>query len=193
MKKDTTQHTIETNFVIRPKGKIWENLCETFKLSATKNFSAVSVFNELSDPNSAWHHHYGFACYRPDDSWRGPPVRRFEIQPELDIGEFPHFKYLSFSQAKLLVEFFTVHNLPVPEFLRIPDFYLPSKNIKFIMENKNHILEDDHQLELFTQTIGVSREEVLSYIKMKKDKLLVSEKNLRLRRTLKIQFWEHCQ
>lgn len=185
LKNDATEHRLASNFVIRPKGPVWQKLCNTFQLSSDKAFSAVSVFNEHCDPHSSWQEHYGYACYRPDDMWRGSPVNRFEIQPIIDFSALPHHKYLPYDQAKLLVQYFKDRGLEMPKFLKIPDFYLPSKNINHIFETKQEVMEDDEQFELFSQLIGCDRDRIKAYIEEKKEKILVTESRSRIKEQYK--------
>ena len=175
LKKDTTEHRLQNNFIISPNGPVWKDMCRIYDLHFKKSFSAISIFNEMYDPKSSWLQHYAFACYRPDDSWTSVPVRRYEIQPILDVSKLPDHKYLPYSEAEKITLHFEQNEMDMPCFLKIPDFYLPSKNIK-------HVLGKDPSLlmtETFINMIGVSSDNIRNYVKKEQEKLLdVEQKRL---------------
>lgn len=96
LSKDSSEHRFENNFTIKPEGPIWNKLCEIFGITPTKCFNAVSIYNEMYNPKSAWMQHYAFSCYRPDETWEGNKIHRFEIQPIVDIGKLPEHKYFPY-------------------------------------------------------------------------------------------------
>jgi hypothetical protein len=163
LKKDCTEYRNEKNFVIH-LGK----LCEVYDLCPTKCFNAVSIFNEMNDPTTSWLQQYCFVSYRQDDDWIGSSINRFEIQPVVDISALPDHKYLPFQQAKHIVEYFLDNNLEIPQWLRVPDFYLPSKNINYLMKNKPSIFCDARDFTNFQNIVGVNADDIRSYIKKKK-------------------------
>ena len=71
-------------------------------------------------------------------------IEQQQLIPLKDLA-LPHHKYLPYDQAKLLVQYFKDRGLEMPKFLKIPDFYLPSKNINHIFETKQEVMEDDEQ------------------------------------------------
>ena len=170
LKKDTSEHRFENNFTIKPEGPIWNKLCEIFDITPTKCFNAISIYNEMYNPKSAWIRHYAFSCYRPDDMWVGNSIHRFEIQPIVDIGKLPEHKYLPYQEAKKLVQYFIDRNMDLPEFLRVPDFYLPSKNIQCLLKENPSTFSNDRHFTNLQNLLGVSSDDIRSYIRKKEEK-----------------------
>ncbi|XP_021376553.1 uncharacterized protein LOC110465207 [Mizuhopecten yessoensis] len=107
LSRDTNEFRNENNFVLRPRGPIWEKLCTLYGLDEFKVISASRLFNQIYEPNHSWQQKYGFTVYRPDEDWRGDAqVRRFEIQTILDVGRLPEYHYLPYVQVEKLVSFF---------------------------------------------------------------------------------------
>ena len=51
------------------------------------------------------------------------------------MARLPQFHYLSYQAAKELVEYFEESNTKFPKWLKVPDFFLPSRNISFVISN----------------------------------------------------------
>lgn len=103
-----------------------------YNIQKDKAKSSIHLYNSCYKPRNSWQQHYAFTLYHPDNYWRGNPLRRFEIQPVIDIGQLPAHHYLPYQQVEELVKHFedTVESLPF--WLTCPDFYLPSRNLKFL-------------------------------------------------------------
>ena len=99
-------------------------------------------------------------------------MRRYEIQPILDVSKLPDFHYLPYDSAKQLSAEFE-GNRGKPQWLTVPDFFLPSKNINNIVENRPEVVQDSTSLRLLCDMVGVSTEEALSYVHQKEEKELV--------------------
>ena len=102
----TTNHRIQHNFKISPKGPIWNKICELFSVDKSKCVSAISIYNESTNPENTWDGHYEYAVYRPDDAWRGKAFNKFEIQPVIDVNKLPEHHYLPFEKAEEFVNYF---------------------------------------------------------------------------------------
>ena len=102
IKSDAYDYMVQNNFVIKPGGKIWNRLCQRYHFLRDQTISAASVYQESQNSTCTWQEHYSFTCYRQDDFWAGPPLRRFEIQPILDVSRLPEHHYLNYHQAKSL-------------------------------------------------------------------------------------------
>ena len=66
----------------------------------------------------------------------------------------------------------------VPEFVEMPDFFLPSRNLKYIFENFPEELESD--LESISQLSGISEEDIQIYISKLKEKIKSEEERDRV-------------
>jgi hypothetical protein len=97
---------IQHNFKISPKGPIWNKICELFSVDKSKCVSAISIYNESTNPENTWDGHYEYAVYRPDDAWRGKALNKFEIQPIIDVNKLPEHHYLPFEKAEEFVNYF---------------------------------------------------------------------------------------
>lgn len=163
--KDQTEYRVLHNFTLKPKGPVWAKLCEMYCIDKNKAKTAIHLFNSCYEPGNSWQQHYAFSVYRPNDSWRGQkPIRRFEIQPIIDVGRLPEHHYLPFGQVQELVQHFENSNEALPLWLTSPDFYLPSRNLKFVWQNHPEKLEDCDFLKNLSDLIGISIEECKSYI-----------------------------
>lgn len=175
LKNDNPQWRLEHNFRLEPTGPIWERLCEMYDLS-NRNRQAVYIFNAAFDPLNSWHQHYAFASYREDKSWRGPdPVRKFELQPIVDIGRLPEHHYLPYSQVLAITEAFENEG-SLPEFLTTPDFFLPRLNIENLMKKNAKCLEDVSDLETLSDLIATPVNKIKTYIINEKEKARRSKK-----------------
>ncbi|CAG2256964.1 unnamed protein product [Mytilus edulis] len=101
--------------------------------------SAFHIFNYMTNPEISTLCHY---TRRPNEEWRGKPVRQYEIQPLLDIGRLPEFHYLPYEEAVKIVDDLCQLG-SVPGFLTTPDFFLPSRNIKYLRENNPDELDNN--------------------------------------------------
>lgn len=171
LKHDSTDHRWSNNFVIRPSGPVWDKLCSMYGISKSKALSATRIYGEMTDPECTWITHYGFSSYRKDSSWRGPPLHKFEITPILDVILLPEFHYLPYNKAKQMVETFFLDHDNKPLWLKVPDFFLPSKNMKFVMENNRDLFNDNTMLQELSNLIGVSTEEILDYVHSEEEKI----------------------
>lgn len=126
LKIDSTNHRIQHNFKISPKGPIWNKICELFSVDKSKCVSAISIYNESTNPENTWDGHYEYAVYRPDDAWRGKALNKFEIQPIIDVNKLPEHHYLPFEKAEEFVNYFRDNKLDFPLWLSVADFFLPS-------------------------------------------------------------------
>ena len=93
-----------------------------YDLFAAKSKTAIDLYNLSHEPGNSWQQNYGFVEYRPDESWRGNKVRRFEIQPIIDVGRLPEFHYLPYSQVEKLVSYFENSELELPDWLKCQIF-----------------------------------------------------------------------
>lgn len=135
---------------------MWKKLCCMYKLDEVKGISAVHLYNSCYDTGNFWQQHYGFTVYRPDDNWRGEGrVRRFEIQPIIDVGKIPEFHYLPYCQVEKIVHHFEQMKLEIPRWLKCPDFYLPSRNLIFLRNEHKSKMEDISLMGTVSQLIGV--------------------------------------
>ena len=66
----------------------------------------------------------------------------------------------------------------VPEFVEMPDFFLPSRNLKYIFEKFPEELESD--LESISQLSGISEEDIQIYISKLKEKIKSKEERDRV-------------
>ena len=95
LKSDSFQNISRHNFVMKPQGEIWDKLCELYGLNQQQSLNAGALYHESINPMCTWPEHYAFTCYRPDDSWLSEPLRRYEIQPILDVSRLPEHHYLT--------------------------------------------------------------------------------------------------
>ena len=51
LQKDSVEHRALNNFVLKPEGPIWKNLCEQFGLNGERVASACRIFNSATDPH----------------------------------------------------------------------------------------------------------------------------------------------
>jgi hypothetical protein len=174
LKTDSTSHRQQHYCVIKTGGPIWEKLVTKYSLK-NRTFHSISVYNEMTNPDSTWRQHYGFTVYRPDDCWRGAAQERFEVQPVLDVSRLPDYHFLPYKQARLLVDHFITGNLDLPKHLKVPDFCLPSKNIERLRQDKPECLIKQEDLNLLGDLIGVEIDSIRRYIKEKEEKELLSE------------------
>ncbi len=169
LKRDTSEHRREFNFVIRPQGPVWERVCEMYDLHPGRVFSACRIFNEMTDPHT-WICHYAFTSYRSDESWRGQPCDRFELSPVLDISQLPEYHYLTYQQACQLRQYYSDENLEQPLWLKAPDFYLPSKNIQRVTEEDPNFITNVDKLKSLSEMIGVAAADIVEYVRDKEEK-----------------------
>ena len=87
------------------------------------------------------------------------------MQPVLDIGKLPEFHYLSYKDMKELVDELEDE---MPPWLVTPDFFLPSKNIKHLMENNPSQLESN--VIAVSNMIGVPSDTILEFVNDIKEK-----------------------
>ena len=128
-----------------PRGPIWEKLCDMYGLIRGRTISATAVFDRMTDPASTWDSHYMYCTYRDDESWRGMPCNKFETTPVLDITRLPAFHYLTHEQAEHMATVFRDRQddgTALPLWLKVPDFYLPSRNIQHAMDKDPDFLID---------------------------------------------------
>ncbi|CAG2229037.1 unnamed protein product [Mytilus edulis] len=123
--RDNSDYRKSNNFTIKPSGEIWIKLCQMYNLKDITK-SAFHIFNYMTNPEISTLCHYSFAPRRPNEEWRGKPVRQYEIQPLLDISRLPEFHYLPYEEAVKIVDDLCQLG-SVPAFLTTPDFFLPSK------------------------------------------------------------------
>lgn len=168
LQTDSTNCRTENNFVIKPKGELWDTLCLKYKLFKDKTTTAFHIFNAVSDPDASVHAHYSFTCYRIDDSWRGEPIPRYELQPIIDVGRLPEFHYLSYTEVKALAEKLQETG-EVPPWLKTLDFFMPSKNVKYLMESDPDILSSS-DLAPISNLIGVKEDRIVKYVEDVKEK-----------------------
>jgi hypothetical protein len=159
----TTNHRIQHNFKISPKGPIWNKICELFSVDKSKCVSAISIYNESTNPENTWDGHYEYAVYRPDDAWRGKALNKFEIQPVIDVNKLPEHHYLPFEKAEEFVNYFRNNKLDFPLWLSVADFFLPSKNIQYVYENHPSVLNSS-EMKNFSDMIGIVPERILEYV-----------------------------
>ena len=173
---DDDQHRREHNFLIKPCGPIWNKLCNMYNLQEDIVKGASHIFRYTKEYSTLTH--YSFAAYRADNNWRRGSLRRFEIQPIIDITRLPEFHYLAYEKSVQVVEDLYKIEHCVPEFARIPDFFLPSRNLKYIFENFPEELESD--LESISQLIGISDEDIRMYVSKLKEKIKSKEERDRV-------------
>ncbi|VDH94976.1 Hypothetical predicted protein [Mytilus galloprovincialis] len=131
--RDNSDYRKSNNFTIKPSGEIWIKLCQMYNLKDITK-SAFHIFNYMTNPEISTLCHY---TRRPNEEWRGKPVRQYEIQPLLDIGRLPEFHYLPYEEAVKIVDDLCQLG-SVPGFLTTPDFFLPSRNIKIARRGSVH-------------------------------------------------------
>ena len=146
------------------------NLQEELVKGASHIFMYTKEYSPLT--------HYSFASYRPDDNWRGGYLPRIEIQPIIDITRLPEFHYLAYEEAVQVVDQLYEMGGRVPEFVEMPDFFLPSRNLKYIYEKFPEELESD--LESISQLSGISEEDIQIYISKLKEKIKSEEERDRV-------------
>ena len=90
----------------------------------------------------------------------------------VDYGRLPEHHYLSAEDAWKLFGYFSENSLPLPKWLRVPDFYLPSKNLNHIRQEKPNVLEDVAKLQCLADTICLCPTDIKDYTteQSKKDK-----------------------
>lgn len=54
--------------------------------------------------------------------------------------------------------------------MKIPNFFLLSRNIQFVLEKNSEFLEDVSQVQLLSNMIGVPVEDIVSYVRERKEK-----------------------
>ena len=100
----TTNHRIQHNFKISPKGPIWNKICELFSVDKSKCVSAISIYNESTNPENTWDGHYEYAVYRPDDAWRGKALNKSKFSQLLTLTNFQNIIiFLSKRQRNLSI------------------------------------------------------------------------------------------
>ena len=79
---------------------------------------------------------------------------------------------MSAEDAWKLFSYFSENSLPLPKWLRVPDFYLPSKNLNHIRQEKLNVLEDVAKLQCLADTICLCPTDIKDYTteQSKKDK-----------------------
>jgi hypothetical protein len=110
------------------------NKLTRFLMVLLKGLLNLDKVNVLSFAEGDSKLHSVYSSYRPVEAWRGPALNRFEIQPIIDVTRLPEYHYLPFSKAKNLVESLADNEFPM--WLTVPDFFLPTKNLEFVHENK---------------------------------------------------------
>lgn len=60
--------------------------------------------------------------------------------------------------------------MDLPEFLRVPDFYLPSKNIESILKENTSIFSNDRDFTNLQDLLGVSSDDIRTYVRKKEEK-----------------------
>ena len=159
--RDSTEYRQNCNFLIKPAGEIWEKLCEMYNLTKNLAKSAYHIHNLMTNPDFSTICHYSFTAIRINEEWRWAPVSKYEVQPILDISRLPEHHYLPFEEAVRVINELSSET-GVPEFVSVPDFFLPSRNIKFLMEHKPEELENN--VDGVSNLIGVSGEKIQAYI-----------------------------
>ena len=180
---DSTEKRIQNNFLCKAEGPIWRRLCETYNLS-DRIRSAVQVFNAAFDPASSFHQHYAFTSYREDNTWRGEPLKSYEIQPIIDLAQLPELHYMPYEKLKELRDCYGTEE---PQWLKTPDMFLPSQKIKHVLKNHPEIMqnEDSEKLVHFSQLIVVPPHEILEYRKTLEEKEEHKKKERELKQELK--------
>lgn len=69
-----------------------------------------------------------------------------------------------------MVQYFIDRNMDLPEFLRVPDFYLPSKNIESILKENTSIFSNDRDFTNLQDLLGVSSDDIRTYVRKKEEK-----------------------
>ncbi|WAQ93675.1 hypothetical protein MAR_006146 [Mya arenaria] len=168
LEKDTSAHHVKNNFVIKPNGPIWDRLCSLYSLTKEKAISAFHVNMYALDPKTSSNMHYAFATYRPDDEWRGEPIKRYEIQPVLNMARLPEFHYMSYDETVDAIETLESTTGDLPLWVTEKDFFLPTRNIKHLLENEPDMLQTE--LDNISNLIGVSTDDIQIYITETKEK-----------------------
>lgn len=168
LEKDTAAHQLEKNFVITPNGPIWDKLCRMYNLTKEKAIAAFHVNMYAFDPKSSNHMHYAFATYRPDNEFRGEPIKRYEIQPVINMARLPEFHYMSYDETIDAVETHLHTTGDLPLWVKENDFFLPSRNIKHLLGKEPDVLQA--QLETVSNLVGVSIDDIQQYIVEIKEK-----------------------
>ncbi|KAL3871147.1 hypothetical protein ACJMK2_039164 [Sinanodonta woodiana] len=158
LERDTIEHHQLNNFLAKPSGEIWSKLCKMYDLVEDIAKGATFLYHYMTDPTSSVSSHYSFAAYRAND---GSTITRYKIQPILDISHLPEFRYLPYEQAVNIIDEMCVKS-GIPEFASIPDFFLPSRNIKFLLENNPDELENN--IKTVSNLIGTSVLDIEQYI-----------------------------
>ena len=172
--KDSDDHRRATDFEIRPGGPIWDTLCEYYPaLSKNMCVTARRVYHSMVEPKVSWSGKYLFASYRNDDNFRGPPIRRYEITPLLDISRLPEFHYMEYEDAVKLADCYSYDERPM--WLRVPDVFLPSANIKYALENNPSLKTTLSEMQQLSEVICVSTDEIVNFIDNLERKAAVKE------------------
>ena len=174
--KGEDDHRKENNFVIKPSGPIWEQLCNMYALNRDVSKGAYHIFMYMRDFSTL--SHYSFAAYRPNENWRGKPLKRYEIQPIIDINRLPEYHYLPYEEAVKVVDELCDSQGTIPEFIEMPDFFLPSRNIKYVLEHSPHDL--DINLSTISQLVGVQTDDITAYVIKIKEKEKMKEERKRV-------------
>ena len=162
--RDDTDYRKRNNFVIKPGGPIWEKICVMYDLRPNRVFSASRIYHEMSDPQTSWQGHYSFAGYRADDSWHGTACPRYEMTPILDLTRLPEYHYLPYDQAVHLASYFMDCDEDAPLWLKAPDFYLPTVNIKHALDHDPMLASNTTLLQKLSDVIGVQPDHIKEYI-----------------------------
>ena len=175
---DSDSYHVENNFLIKPAGVIWEKLCQKYSLFKEKAKSAFHINAHISDPCSAFATHYSFTNYRSDEEWSGEPVTRYEIQPITDVAHLPDFHYLSYKDTLQTTEALKFELGDVPNWAQTPDFFLPSRNIKYLLEKDPDLIESN--IETVSNLLGVSAGSILDYVASLNEKERVKAERTKL-------------
>ena len=100
------------------------------------------------------------------------------IAQTIDITRLPEFHCLAYEEAVRVVDQLYEMEGCVPEFVEMPDFFLPSRNLKYIFEKFPEELESD--FESISQLIGISEEDIQIYISKLKEKIKSEEERDRV-------------
>lgn len=147
---------------------IWDRLCKKYNLYKDCAKSAYHIHAYVCDSFNSFATHYSFTVYRPDNEWRGEPLNRYELQPLVDIARLPEFHYLSYEDTLEVMKMLQNEVGEIPKWVQSPDFFLPSRNIKHLIEKDPTLIEAE--METVSKLLGVGTDALLEYIQSLKDK-----------------------
>lgn len=159
LERDDLMYHQENNFLIKPRGPIWDKLCNLYDLQRNIVKLAFHIHRYMIELSTFCH--YSFAAYRPNEEWRHKPLKHYQIQPLIDMSRLPEFHYLPYEEAVKIVDNMTVQD-GVPEFVTIPDFFLPSRNIQHILKHSPE--EFRSSINTISQLVGVSPDDIRTYV-----------------------------